>query len=78
MAHDEYALAVDFKPVRGLMLPAGRDLSAGEQAALMLLCSEDLPPAGPRDAAIIGWGLCCGPRIVEGANTMMHDYDPIT
>lgn len=78
MSRDEYARAVDLKPVRVTTLPAGQDLSAGEQAALMLVCSEDLSPAGPRDAAIIGWGLCCGPRIAEVANAMMHHYDPIT
>ncbi len=78
MTRDEYARAVDLKPVRGTSLPAGRDLSAGEQAALMQVCSEDLSPAGPRDAAIIGWGLSCGPRIAEVASAMMHHYDPTT
>jgi len=76
MSRDEYARAVDLKPVRGATLPAGRDLSAVEQAALMRVCSEDLSPAGPRDAAIIGWGLCCGPRIAEVTSAMMHHYDP--
>ena len=75
VSYEEYARAADVRPVRGERLPAGRDLSPGEIAALMRVCSDDPSPAGPRDAALIGLGVTCGPRIAEVSALDMEDYD---
>jgi integrase len=76
MSHENYARAADVRTVRGERLPAGRDLSHGEISALIRVCSDDLSPAGPRDAALIGLGVTCGPRISEVSNLDLQDYDP--
>jgi len=53
---------------------AGRALTSGEIAALMNTCRDDSGPAGPRDGAIIGVGVCCGLRRAEIANLELADY----
>jgi len=75
MAQEDYARAIDIQPVRGESLPAGRDLAPGEIALLMRACSEDMTPAGVRDAALIGLGVTCGYRIAEAAALDIDDYD---
>jgi site-specific recombinase XerD len=78
MSRDNYARAADVPPVRGETLPAGRDITGGEIAALMRVCCDDPNPAGVRDAAMIGIGLTCGPRIAEVMSLELQDYDQET
>ncbi len=56
---EDYQRAVDFKPLRGETLPAGRSISAGELRALFNACAQDINkegerrPTAIRDAAIL-------------------------
>ncbi|HLC06249.1 MAG TPA: site-specific integrase [Anaerolineales bacterium] len=75
ISRDEYARAVDLKPIRGKRLPAGRELTPGELAALLNTCQADPSPAGPRDAALFGMGAYAGLRIAEAAGLSVSDYD---
>lgn len=75
MGADDYQRAVDLKRARGKTVPAGRDLSEGEIAALMLVCERDPSPAGPRDAAIIALGATWGLRRAEFVALDLADYD---
>ena len=78
MTADEHARASDVPPVHGSRLPAGRDISPGEIAALLQTCAKDKGPAGTRDAALIALGVTCGLRIAEAAGLEAADYDPQT
>ena len=51
LSAEEHARAADLKGVKGVRLPAGRGLSAGEIRALFLACAADPVPEGARDAA---------------------------
>lgn len=63
--------------VRAESLPSGRDLTAGEIAALFDVCARDATPAGVRDAAILGV-FNNNPRRAEVAALEVADYDPAT
>ncbi len=74
MSAEEYHRAADISGVLGSSLPAGRELSPGELAALMAACENDPTPAGVRDAAIIALGYSCGLRRAELAGLNYEDY----
>jgi len=78
LSSDDYRKAVDVESVTGSTLPAGRELLAGELAALMGNCGSDLTPAGARDAAIIGLLYSCGLRRDELTALDLADFDPAT
>jgi len=78
LSGDEYQRAIDFKPVRGCSLPAGRALSGGEVQALVAICQADPSPAGTRDAVIFGLGFAAGLRRAEMVALNMDDYDAET
>lgn len=73
---EEYERAVDFKPVRGSSVPAGRELASGEMAALMANCEADATPAGRRDAALIAVGYSSGLRRAELVELDLADLEP--
>lgn len=75
MGAEDYQKAVSVKGVRGETLPAGRELSSGELAALLSTCEEDLSPAGVRDAAVIAVMYSCGLRRAEVITLDCADYD---
>ena len=56
---EDYQRAIDFKPLRGETLPAGRAISAGELRALFDACAGDIykdgsrRPTAVRDAAVL-------------------------
>ena len=77
MDAESFHRAVSVDNVRGETLPAGRDLSEGEIRALMACCSEDMRPAGFRDAALIAV-LCLGLRRAEVVALDVDNYDPET
>ena len=73
---EDYHRAVSVENVKGSTLPSGRELSAGEIAALMHTCENDPSPAGPRDAAIIALMYVGGLRRAEVVTLDVEDYDP--
>jgi site-specific recombinase XerD len=75
MSAEDYQKAVSVKGVRGETLPAGRELSSGELAALLSACEDDLSPAGVRDAAIIAVMYSCGLRRTEVITLDCADFD---
>jgi site-specific recombinase XerD len=75
---EDYKRAVDLDAVSGETLPAGRELSSGEIAALMAACENDTTPAGVRDAAIIALMYACGLRREEVVVLDLEHYDPET
>src|SRR5262249_27552363 len=78
MSPDDYAHAADIAAVKGSSLPPGRALSMGELTALMLVCSADPTPAGPRDAALIALLSRGGLRRSEVVALDLDDYVPET
>lgn len=76
MTAEDYHRAVEFKPITGETLPAGREVSSGEILALMEACQADPTPAGTRDAAIIGMMYAAGLRRDEMVSLNLSDYDP--
>jgi site-specific recombinase XerD len=78
MTAEEYARAIELKPVTGETLPTGRELSPGEILALMNACQDDHTPAGIRDAAIIGIMYAAGLRRDEVVRLGISDLDPQT
>lgn len=80
LSNDEYAAAVDYKPVSGdgPAAAAGRALAGGELRALLLACTEDDGPAGVRDAALIAIAYACGLRRAEIVALDIASYDRIT
>jgi len=64
--------------VRGETIPAGRELTSGEIAALMGACENDHTPAGARDATLIALLYACGLRRAEVVDLNMTDYDRAT
>lgn len=66
------------KGVRSETLPAGRNISPGELAALVQACIADDSPAGARDAALIAVLYTCGLRRAEVVALDATDYDPET
>ena len=72
---EDYHRAASIKSVRGVTLPAGRELSPGEIAGLMGECEKDRSPAGARDAAIISLMYSGGLRRAEVVTLTMADYN---
>ncbi len=75
---EDYQRARSVRSVVGDVLPAGRDLGAGELAALMAACEADPSPAGARDAAIIALMYATGVRRSSVVRLNLSDYDPET
>jgi site-specific recombinase XerD len=79
MSYEDYSQAVDFKPVKGERLPAGRDLSYREIKALIETCTTDPKRAkGARDAAMVAILYTCGLRRSELARLEIGDFDAET
>lgn len=76
MSAEDYHRARDVENIKGETLPAGRDLSAGELAALLAACESDSSPAGARDAAIIALMYATGLRRASVVRLDLKDYDP--
>jgi len=75
MGADDYHRARDVTNIKGTALPAGRDLGAGEIAALMDVCERDPSPAGARDAAIIALMYATGIRRASVVTLTLEDFD---
>lgn len=75
MTAEEYARASDLSSVHSGALPAGRDLGAGEIAALIGACEADPSAAGTRDAAIIVVMYATGLRRSSVIKLDLADYD---
>jgi site-specific recombinase XerD len=75
MSAEEYHRAADIPAVRGQTVPAGRELRAGEIAALIMACQKDDTPAGARDAAIVSLMYSTGLRREEIVAVNLQDYD---
>lgn len=78
MPHEDYAIAAHVEDVVGETLPAGREVSPGERAALKYTCRQDRSPAGARDNAIFALGFCAGLRREEIVKLDVDHYDPQT
>jgi integrase len=66
------------KGIKAETVPAGREVTPGELAGLMRVCSDDPTPAGARDAAILGVLYVGGLRRSELAALDLADFDPGT
>ena len=75
MTAEEYLKAASVTSVNGETILAGRGLSAGEIAALLGVCENDLTPAGARDAAVLAVMYACGLRREEIVNLDLDDYN---
>lgn len=76
MAAEDYYRATDLKTVKGSTVPAGRELQAGELAALLTACANDPSPAGARDGAVIAVMYAAGLRRAEVPALDLADFDP--
>ncbi len=65
----------DVKPPKGSRLPAGRDVDAGERAALIQTAAHDTTPAGARDTAMIAMLIATGMRRGEVVALKLRDID---
>lgn len=65
MTSEDYYRARDVESVTGETIPAGRAITREEFRLLMETCSNDLKPAGFRDAAIMAIFYSAGPRLAE-------------
>lgn len=74
MQAEDYHRARDVGTVHSETLPAGRDLSVGEIAALIDVCADDPSPAGARDAAIIALMYATGIRRASVVQLDRADY----
>jgi integrase len=75
---DDYMRARDLEPVRGEVLPAGRDVSSGELRALFEHLARDPAPGARRDAAIFALLFAGGLRRSEAAGLDLVDVDEET
>jgi len=75
---EQYLRICETKPAEGETIPAGRELTSGEIAALMANCESDQGPAGVRDAAIIALMAAGGLRREEMAALDYDKFDPET
>lgn len=75
MSVEHYHRLVDFKPVRGKRLPAGRDIKAYELRALLLDCLNSNALIDVRDAAIIAILYTAGLRRAELAGLTLDSFD---
>jgi site-specific recombinase XerC len=73
MDAEALARATDVPCVRGSTLPAGREITHGEIAALIRACDDS--PRGRRDGAIIALGYGSGLRRAELAALDLDDVD---
>lgn len=71
--HETRAAIEGIKGDKGSRLPAGRDIDAGEMAALMKACASDQTPAGARDASMIALMASTGMRRAEVAALKLSD-----
>lgn len=78
MSAEEWERVKEIRPAKGERLPAGRDASQGELAALLGACGRDPSPAGARDAAMVALLYCTGMRRSELAGLDLADHDPLT
>ena len=72
----DYQRAIMVKSVTGETLPAGRELTAGEIAAIMGACANDPTAAGARDAALFAVEYGAGLRRAEVVALDLADYNP--
>ena len=75
MSAEDYHRAARLSSVIGETIPAGRQLTADEIAALLQNCAEDPRPIGARDAAVISIMFGTGLRREEVTTLNMDDYD---
>lgn len=75
MPAEEYQRAITLDAVTGETIPAGRELTPGELAALLAVCETDLTAAGARDAAIIAIMYAAGLRREEVSVLDLESYD---
>jgi site-specific recombinase XerD len=78
MSAEDYHKAASFENVRNDVLPAGRELSKGEIAALIEVCQGDRTAAGSRNAALIALMYVGGLRRSEIAGLDLEAYTPDT
>lgn len=78
LSGEDYHRAVDLTPVTGTTLPAGRDVTSGEIAALVRVCRADDSPAGARDGALLGTAFTAGLRVSELVALTLADLHPDT
>jgi len=78
MTAEDYQRATDLEAVKGQTLPRGRALGAGELAALLRVCSDDVSPAGARDAALLALLYGGGLRRSEAVALDLDQYEPET
>jgi len=78
MTAEDYQAAADVRGARGETIPAGRELSPGELAAVMATCANDPTPAGARDAALVAVLYAGGLRRAEAVALDRGDYDAAT
>lgn len=74
MDGESFQRAADVPAVRGVTLPRGRSLTAGELRALFDTCRADESAAGRRDAALLAVCYGAGLRRSEAAGLELHDY----
>jgi integrase len=72
---EDYHRAADLESIEETDLPAGRELTQEEIAALLRVCYADPLPAGARDGAMIAC-LCVGLRRSEVVKLDLDDYTP--
>ena len=73
---EDYQRAIDVPDVQGDRPPAGRDLSAGETAALMETCTRSNRLIDYRDGALLSVLLAGGLRRSELVALAIEDYEP--
>ena len=73
---EDYQQAIDVLDVQGDRLPSGRDLSAGETAALMETCTRSNRLIDYRDGALLSVLLAGGLRRSEVVGLAIEDYEP--
>jgi len=80
MTDEEYRRITEVKPHKGVRLPPGRHVRAGELTALVEACARDKTPAGARDAAMLACLYVGGLRRAELAALTVEHYtaDPPT
>lgn len=79
MSQEDYARAVDLKPIIGSRLPKGRSLEAWEIRALLNDCLQRKPkPSHIRDAAMIAVLYTNGLRRAEMVNINLEDFNAET
>ena len=78
MTGEDFHRAADLPSVKGSTLPAGRNVGAGEVAALVAACKADDSAAGSRDVAMLAVAFTAGVRLAELVALDLDDYDPET